>query len=86
MPLEHDRMVHAERGDEKIVRYDRAGKWYIEYEPANLRPCRRVRVDHAALRAVQLLREGEGTTVNLGLPGGSVFDRYFQKYLEHDPG
>jgi hypothetical protein len=75
-----DRTIHAELDDEKVVRYDRAGKWWIEYEPVQLRPGRHIRIDHAALRAYQM--EQEGGTIYLGKPGGSAFDRLVKKYRE----
>lgn len=64
-----DRRVHAELGDEQVVRYERAGKWYIESGDMRFG----IPLNYAARRAVQL-RE-KGGFVHLGIPGGSAFDR-----------
>lgn len=74
MLAEYDRTVHAEHNDEKIVRYDSAGKWYIEFDPPRLRPARRVTIREAVQRAIEL--EQNGGTIYLGKPGGGSFDRY----------
>jgi uncharacterized protein YuzE len=75
--MTNDRRVHAERGDEQLVRYDKAGKYYIEFVPARLRPCRQVTLKSAAINAVRM--EREGGVIHLGLPGGSAFDRAVKK-------
>ena len=75
-----DRTVHAEdsRGIQ-IVRYDRAGKWYVEV-PENYGrfglPAERVHVTvaDAAYQAKEWLRRGDGV-VYLGRHGGRTFDR-----------
>lgn len=53
-----------------VVRYDRAGKWYIEHGDG-----RRVRVtvNHAAKVAAR-------NHFNPGLPGGRTFDALVRKY------
>lgn len=59
-----DRTVHGTTADGgQIVRYDRAGKWYVEYKDG--RPCRHVTVQRAADLAVEALT---------GVPGGRRFD------------
>lgn len=73
MTLWDDRRVHAEYGEEQIVRYDRAGKWYIEFSPARMRPARHVTVRAAACRAVEL--QEAGGVIHFGVPGGGSFDR-----------
>lgn len=63
-----DRTVHASFGHLEIVRYDRAGKWYVEGEPK--------RSPVSMLRAAHLARSwrGIGGKVFFGLPGGKKFD------------
>jgi hypothetical protein len=62
-----DRTVHARTavGDE-IVRYDRAGKWFIEYAGSR----RQITLAEAVGIATW-----PGATVFTGLPGGGAFDR-----------
>lgn len=64
-----DRTVHAEAGEWKLVRYDRAGKWYEEYEPDRMRPAREISVRLAAILAIRY-----GAEIHEGLPGGRVFE------------
>lgn len=71
-----DRTVHAiHPSGEQIVRYDRAGKWYIELVPPSVDAPRRkhVGVREAARRAREL-RE-QGGEILVGLHGGQMFDR-----------
>lgn len=68
-----DRRVHAESGECQIVRYERAGKWYMEWDPPRLR--RPLTVGDAALAAWRLKREAPAAVIHFGLPGGQVFDR-----------
>jgi hypothetical protein len=60
-----DRTVHGETDDGgEVVRYDRSGKWYVEYGKGIPR------------RAVSVREAAAMTTIpRLGLPGGSMFDR-----------
>lgn len=69
MNFRTDRLVHGMTNDGgQIVRYNRAGKWYIEY------PDRKRRfVD--IRQAVDAALTG---TARLGLPGGGVFDRLYR--------
>jgi len=63
-----DRTIHgrSQSGGE-IVRYERAGKWYIEYgNPPHRLP---ITVGDAALFATV-----KGAEAYLGRPGGSQFD------------
>lgn len=76
-----DRRVHARAGVkekghlwEEIVRYDRAGKWYIEVEGAR----KQVSLREAALRAVEL--EDQGGEILLGVTGGNQFDAAIRPY------
>lgn len=64
-----DRTVHGWSADGgEIVRYDRAGKWFLEYRD---RP--RTRLD--VRRAARFAREGRAF---LGRPGGGRFDKAVQ--------
>lgn len=71
---DHDRTVHARQADYphewEIVRYERAGKWFIEYKHGSLIPCRHIGVGEAARLAVEA-----GAFVYFNRPGGAVFDR-----------
>lgn len=63
-----DRIVHGLTADGgQIVRYDRAGKWYIEYPPSSERKRRQVNLGEAAAAAV------DGRAI-MGRYGGKVFD------------
>jgi len=68
-----DRTVHAEQpGRFQIVRYDRAGKWWIEYVAASGTVYRAVSLDEAVAYAVEF---HDGLIHHKGRPGGSAFDR-----------
>jgi hypothetical protein len=66
---------------EEVVRYDRAGKWYIELvEPSPDAPARqRVSLRAAARRAAELV--DMAGTVHWGRPGGSSFDLNVRRLL-----
>lgn len=67
--MNEDRIVHAlTRSGAEIVRYDRAGKWYIEHPRGTMLPARQVSVSEAARIAAPGI-------VNFNLPGGLVFER-----------
>jgi hypothetical protein len=67
MPASNDRTIHARTADFKvIVRYDRAGKWYLEGRHNR----RRLTIVEAVEMATH-----RGSRVYLGQPGGRVFDR-----------
>jgi len=74
-----DRKVHAfaENGSE-VVRYDRAGKWWVEHPAGSLLPARQVSMREAARIAIEFWYE-RGGSVNFGVPGGSAFDREIRK-------
>lgn len=58
----------------EVVRYDRAGKWYLEpVDPKQMLPCQHVTVEGAAQYAVWL--HGNGGEIFFDLPGGRRFDR-----------
>lgn len=65
-------MIHAETDVERIVRYNRAGKWYIEGDfDGGWRM--QVPISQAVARAIQL-RDFFGGKIHLGCPGGQTFD------------
>lgn len=69
------RTVHARYEGMEIVRYDRAGKWYLEPLDPSLRR------QHVTLaKAVQAAIWGAAFTNGrafLGKPGGAAFDRAY---------
>lgn len=69
-----DRRVHASAMGEEIVRYDRAGKWYIELVSPSLDAGLRkhVGIGEAVSRALEL--RDQGGEIHLNLPGGGFFD------------
>jgi hypothetical protein len=68
--VNNDRTVHASNHEAEIVRYDRAGKWYIEYRDGDRR---RISLRQAAKFACLLyVRDG---VILTGKPGGRAFDR-----------
>lgn len=79
-----DRRVHAQSGEEFLVRYNRAGHWYVEYVPARYRPRRRVDIRQAVDLAADMLREGG--QVHLGLHGGKRFDALLRKHPLYSDG
>lgn len=68
----HDRTVHAENDCFEIVRYDRTGKYYIEW-----RDGRRRRI--TIKQAVGFTYSG-ACTVHQGRPGGRTFDRMWLSF------
>lgn len=68
-----DRTVHARIGAAEIVRYETAGKWYLE-APATLLPTRRTLLDLAWAARLAATWADDGGEVFLGLPGGKMFD------------
>ncbi len=73
---EIDRTVHAVCADgREIVRYNRAGKWWIEHASGRVP----LRLQSAAeIAAVATTLGGE---VRFGLPGGTAFDKRVRDYL-----
>ena len=70
-----DRTVHGLTADGgEIVRYDRAGKWYVEWPDASLKPCRPISVREA----VDLAGE-DGAGAFIGRPGGGRFDSLYRR-------
>ena len=65
-----DRTIHGLTADAGwIVRYDRGGKWYVEYPDYTLKACRHITVGLAADLACET-----GGTAYVGEPGGRRFD------------
>jgi hypothetical protein len=72
-----DRTVHAHLSDgTQIVRYDRAGKWYVEA------PTARVQITVGAAAGLASLA---GSVVHLGQPGGAAFDRQYRQIKSASP-
>jgi hypothetical protein len=74
-PLSDDRHVHASGDTIEVVRYERAGKWYVESRP-NARP-QRPRWALSLREAAKIAQDIEraGGEIRYGLPGGKMFDR-----------
>lgn len=73
---ESDRTVHAVCADgREIVRYNRAGKWWIEHTSGRVP----LRLQSAAEIAAVTTRFGG--EVRFGLPGGMAFDKRVRDYL-----
>lgn len=70
-----NRTVHAVtyKGVE-IVRYDREGKWYLEWPASAMIPARHIGIAEAARTAVE-----HGCCIHFDQPGGTVFDRKVRK-------
>lgn len=77
--MDYDRRVHARTSDgAEIVRYDRAGKWYLEPTDGT----RRRQLTLA--EAIDLATQPDSTTF-LRLPGGGAFDRAVRRHKDHIP-
>lgn len=79
--MNEDRRVHASHpAGEEVVRYDRAGKWYIELVPPSpdAGSRRQIGVKVAASEALAILQQGG--QVHFGLHGGGTFDRLVREY------
>lgn len=71
-----DRRVHARTDAAELVRYGRAGKWYIE--PFDASPRASVTLNKAVDVAMRWWYAEHGTPI-IGVPGGSRFDRMIQQ-------
>lgn len=76
--MKQDRTVHAYGRGYEIVRYDRAGKWYVESVDGSRRA---VTLDQAVREALHISKRGSGD-VHFGLPGGSAFDARYRRSLK----
>lgn len=72
-----DRTVHAWYEGMEIVRYDRAGKWYLE--PIDPRLARQHVGVHQAARSALWGVENARGVIYRGAPGGATFDRLVRK-------
>lgn len=77
-----DRTVHAFGDSAEVVRYEQAGKWFIEFKGWGI-PCQQVKIDEAVRKAIWLWNKDNGS-VNFGRPGGSVFDRKVRAVIGND--
>lgn len=68
-----DRRVHAVIPFRAIVRYERAGKWYLEPTDSRGPKRRHITVTQAANLAARYLGRGDGR-VFFNRPGGQTFD------------
>lgn len=86
-----DRTVHAATENWEVVRYDRAGKWYVEWvgapgqHPGTIGPeYLLIRVNNNGRAAVDIhdavtAAIGLGCVHYSGRPGGLAFDRKFEE-------
>jgi hypothetical protein len=70
-----DRTVHAWCASREAVRYDRSGKWYIEW------PYERPRRRQVPLSEAVQLALSPAAVVYLDLPGGGAFDAKVRREL-----
>ena len=88
----NDRTVHASARSWEIVRYDRSGKWYVEWLGTRGKSCPvwvgpphcDIAVNGANRAPVTIGKAvtaaiGLGATVHFGKPGGSTFDREYRR-------
>jgi hypothetical protein len=77
-----DRTVHAETAYAEIVRYERAGIWYVEDTPNSATPtCRtRMRLRHVVEWVTE--QPQNEVTYHFGRQGGRLFDSYVKAELE----
>lgn len=68
-----NRRVHARYDGMVIVRYDRAGKWYLE-PTSPLLSRQHVKVSEAVQSALWGVQYANGV-IHTGVPGGGTFDR-----------
>lgn len=81
MSPSNDRLVHAGLPDGgQVVRYDRAGVWYVEYPAESGVKRRKVKLSEAVALAVEANR-APGGFVALGRYGGTRFDADVRKAL-----
>lgn len=74
--MSDDRRIHCTLANgAEIVRYDRSGKWYLEYPESAMKPRRQLRVGEAARMAAR----ATGAKVWMDLPGGGRFDQLVRR-------
>lgn len=72
-----DRRVHAENAVYEVVRYDKAGQWYVEFKEPHSPARRQVAIRDAVVSAYI-----GRCAVYLDLPGGRTFDRLYRTFPE----
>ena len=78
---DNDRTVHAQTEQMDVVRYGRAGKWYLEPKNPSL-PRQAVSIKQAVDYVVWAERsQGTGSVVFYGRRGGLAFDSKVKKIL-----
>ncbi|BDZ52673.1 hypothetical protein GCM10025867_49140 (plasmid) [Frondihabitans sucicola] len=76
-----ERVVHAALSDGgEIVRYDKAGAWYVEWPPGGGKKRRKLKLSEAVALAVEA-HDSKGGFVALGRYGGTRFDADVRKAL-----
>jgi hypothetical protein len=75
--MDRDRTVHAYGKGYEVVRYDRAGKWYVESVDGSRRA---VTLDQAVREAAFVASRGTGD-IFWGQPGGRAFDFRLRRHL-----
>lgn len=66
--MSDNRRVHASYLNQEVVRYDRAGHWYLESSDRTTK----INIAEAVRLAVKFM--AAGGDVNFGVPGGARFD------------
>jgi hypothetical protein len=74
-----DRTVHASSESGELVRYERAGKWYMELPDDLNDPEPRILCNLADAVAVAIAMWYEGGDIFLDQPGGKRFDAKIRK-------
>ena len=72
-----DRTVHALGKGREVVRYNRAGKWYVENQDGSRRA---VTLDQAVSEAADI-SSANGGIIRYGRAGGSAFDARMRRFL-----
>ncbi len=80
--MNNDRTVHAETGYAEVVRYERAGKWYVE-DKVHVSTPLNWRTQMTLAEIIELVRNqpyGEAD-IYLGRPGGKRFDLAIRRWV-----
>lgn len=78
-----DRVAHARRADGgEIVRYDRAGKWYIEWPAHEMKQRRLLTLQEAVNHGVAAENETHGCLM-LGRYGGQRFGALVRRHPDY---
>jgi len=80
--MNEDRRVHAKMDGAEVVRYNRAGKWYVElaadYGRIGL-PAERRQIPIREAAELAKVFEARGGKIITRLPGGQAFDRLVER-------